>query len=99
MSRVDQHLASKNKPTEKNVVDYQEDIWVGNWGLQKCSERPAFHFGFGLSYTKFSYENFEFSDTGGSNGMPSVSFGVRNSGGRTSSSIVQLYADLGRRTI
>jgi beta-glucosidase len=49
-------------------------------------------FGYGLSYTKFGYENLEISpERQGPKGKVKISFDVKNIGGRTGDEVVQLY--------
>lgn len=56
------------------------------------SGQPLFPFGFGLSYTTFSYSNLRFNATSlDSNGTLLVSCDITNSGNRPGDEVVQLY--------
>lgn len=53
---------------------------------------PRYAFGFGLSYTTFSYSNFSISPSPSALGQPiTARVDVRNSGSRTGDEVVQLY--------
>ena len=55
-------------------------------------EKPLYAFGFGLSYTKFSYESLDLSAPSVSaDGSVTVSVKVKNMGDRASDEVVQLY--------
>ncbi len=55
-------------------------------------EKPLYAFGFGLSYTKFSYERLDLSaPTVSADGRVTVSVKVKNTGDRASDEVVQLY--------
>lgn len=69
-------------------VDYREGADVGYRWFEKQNLTPLFPFGFGLSYTHFSYTGLQ--TTGGS--APSVHFAVTNSGRRTGWETAQVYA-------
>ncbi|WP_010188078.1 beta-glucosidase [Sphingomonas sp. PAMC 26605] len=69
------------------VADYPEGADVGYRWYAKRNQRPLFPFGFGLSYTKFTYANLEVS--GGA--ALSVSFDVTNAGQRAGADVPQLY--------
>lgn len=74
---------------------------VGQLPLYYNQKRPAFHdyveesaqplyaFGYGLSYTRFSYSNLQVSDQG--NHHYTVAFDVTNSGDRDGDEVPQLY--------
>ena len=56
------------------------------------SATPLFEFGFGLSYTTFSYENLVITpQKSGPGGDVNISFDVTNTGNRSGSEVVQLY--------
>lgn len=76
------------KPTFS--VKYDEGLKVG-YKWYDAEKRPVlFPFGFGLSYTTYSYSGLKVSP--GSN--PTVSFEVKNTGSRAGAEIAQIYAAL-----
>ncbi|KAG9012138.1 hypothetical protein FRB94_011835 [Tulasnella sp. JGI-2019a] len=81
---------------ENGKVWYSEDLYVGYKGYQHKNIEPLFPFGFGLSYTTFSYD--EVSVT--SKPMESVSDFIKvtvkitNIGSVVGSEVVQLYITL-----
>jgi len=80
-----EHLPPFDRTAKAVVYD---DRW-GQRMLDADGRTPAFRFGFGLGYTEFEHELLahRFDDTGGS-----AEVRVRNTGARTGSSVVQLYA-------
>jgi beta-glucosidase len=68
-------------------IDYTEGLKVGYKWFEAEDKQPLFPFGFGLSYTTFSYSGLKA-------GMDSVTFSVRNSGKRRGAEIAQVYAGL-----
>ena len=65
--------------------------WHGN-KHNHYSNKPLFAFGYGLSYTTYSYDRLELSTHELRRGQTlDVSVNVRNSGGRAGTEIVQLY--------
>jgi len=76
--------------SEADSVVY--DYFHGYRLLDKNGHEPAFHFGFGLSYTTFSYSNLALSkDIIGPEEALSISVDIFNSGGLAGEEIVQLY--------
>jgi beta-glucosidase len=71
-------------------VHYDEGIFVGYRGYDHFGVEPLFPFGFGLSYTRFEYSNLSLGPADG-DGKVSVTFKVRNSGGRKGAEIAQVY--------
>jgi beta-glucosidase len=71
-------------------VTYDEGIKVGYKWYDAEGKSVLFPFGFGLSYTTFSYSNLKV--TPGKN--PRVSFTVTNTGSRSGAEIAQVYASL-----
>jgi beta-glucosidase len=66
---------------------HPEGALVGYRWLDRNNQQPLFPFGFGLSYTRFEYQNLEVS--GGK--TPSVTFKVTNVGDRAGADIPQVY--------
>lgn len=73
-------------------VTYSEGIFVGYRHFDKNNIEPQFPFGFGLSYTTFSYENLKLSreQINAEEGL-TVTFTVKNDGTRDGAEISQLY--------
>ena len=68
---------------------YTEDIYVGYRYFETFNpHRVLYPFGFGLSYTDFSFENIDFSVNGD---KISVSFDVKNVGEYAGKEVAQLY--------
>ena len=81
-----------NFPGDGYKVPYAESIYVGYRYYQKKKMDVLFPFGFGLSYTSFSYDNLKLSkkemlDTD----ILSVSVDITNTGKVSGKEIVQLY--------
>jgi beta-glucosidase len=74
--------------TDKIV--YREGIFVGYRGYEKNKVDPQFPFGFGLSYTTFSFTNLKVAPAGAS-GRYTVTFSVTNTGKRAGATVAQLY--------
>lgn len=79
-------------PCKGDRVEYKEGLFVGYRYYDKKQLRPLFPFGYGLSYTTFSYSNLivdkkELADTD----TLKVTVQVKNTGERAGKEIVQLY--------
>jgi len=72
-----------------NKIVYREGIFVGYRGYQHTRVEPLFPFGFGLSYTTFSFTHLRATPT--SEGHFAVSFDVSNTGKRAGATVAQLY--------
>ena len=73
-------------------VRYAEGAFVGYRYYTSMNKQPLFPFGFGLSYTTFSFSNLEVSpETASSDGNITVSFDVTNTGQRAGADVAQLY--------
>ena len=70
-------------------VDYEEGIYVGYRHYDKFDVAPSYEFGYGLSYTTFTYGGMRVDR--GRKGSFVVSVEVRNTGGRPGRETVQLY--------
>ena len=89
LSDVPSHL---NFPGEYDQVRYGEGLYVGYRGFEKTEREPLFPFGFGLSYTQFSYSDLQVSKTEfGVGESLEVHLKVTNTGSRAGQEIVQVY--------
>jgi beta-glucosidase len=93
-----------NDASNPNHVVYREGIFVGYRGLQRNHVRPLFPFGFGLSYSTFSYTNLKVSplqirrgQSASADRLFELSLDVTNSGRRRAADVVQLYVAPNRR--
>jgi beta-glucosidase len=76
----------------KRVV-YKEGVFVGYRGYEHNHTKPLFPFGFGLSYTTFTYGNLSIKSLLNSGTGPrfEVSFDVKNTGTRDGADVAQVY--------
>jgi beta-glucosidase len=75
-----------------NTIAYNEGIFVGYRYFDKHQLEPLFPFGYGMSYTSFSYGKPTLMKGSVKIGEPvMVSLNVTNTGGREGSEVVQLY--------
>lgn len=79
--------ATATGPMVPFKVEYAEGADVGYRWYARKQETPLFPFGFGLSYTQFSYSKTSFN----SGPKPSVSVTVRNLGKRSGVTVPQIY--------
>ncbi|MFZ0745385.1 MAG: glycoside hydrolase family 3 C-terminal domain-containing protein [Terracidiphilus sp.] len=85
-------------------VDYAEGIFVGYRYYDTRNVEPQFPFGFGLSYTKFEYNDLnavpfvEFDGAVQTRGV-AVSLQIRNTGQRAGAEVVELYVHDGHSKI
>jgi beta-glucosidase len=84
--------ALKSFPGDGTNVVYKEDIYVGYRWFEKQKIQPLFPFGFGLSYTSFTYGKI----VADKNILQSpekikISISIKNTGTREGSDVVQLY--------
>jgi beta-glucosidase len=77
----------RGRPSE---VVYEEGIYVGYRYYSSFAVKPAYEFGYGLSYTKFSYSNLTLSPSR-FNGKLTVGVTVTNSGSVAGKEAVELY--------
>ncbi len=76
----------------KQRVRYSEGIFVGYRHFDRSTTKPLFAFGYGLSYTTFSYSNLSITPPSGSLSQPVlVSFDVTNTGSRSGAEVAELY--------
>jgi beta-glucosidase len=73
-------------------ITYSEGIFIGYRGYDQSGIAPLFPFGFGLSYTTFSFSNLKISPAGYDGTQPvTVSFTVANTGSVPGAEVAQLY--------
>ncbi|HWX53161.1 MAG TPA: glycoside hydrolase family 3 C-terminal domain-containing protein [Verrucomicrobiae bacterium] len=79
-------------PSGTKRVAYKEGVFMGYRGYEHTDKKPLFAFGFGLSYTTFTYRNLSVTKTGDA-ASPSaqVSFDLTNTGRRTGAEVAQVY--------
>jgi beta-glucosidase len=89
---VDQTLAASPEqyPGVDGTVHYSEGLEVGYRAYAARNATPLFPFGFGLSYTKFSFAGIKVTQQPGS-ANATVSFTVTNTGQRDGADVAQLY--------
>lgn len=79
------------KPGENHVA-YSEGIFLGYRGYDRAATKPLFPFGYGLSYTHFEYSHLSVSpEAGGDPATVTVSFDIKNSGGRAGAEVAEVY--------
>ena len=76
-------------PGVDKQVYYKEDVFVGYRGFEKDKKKPLFPFGFGLSYTTFSYDDVKVAKD--ANGNISVAVTVTNTGSCAGKEVAQVY--------
>ena len=84
-------------PGEAKTVEYRESVFVGYRYFDTAGIKPAYPFGFGLSYTTFTYSDLVVRPSpfdGSSEGRVTVRCTVANTGERAGAEIVQLYVGL-----
>jgi len=72
------------------VVSYEDGVYVGYRYYESFGVRPAYEFGYGLSYTNFTYSNLKLSSEAFS-GPLTVSVEIKNTGAVAGKEVVQLY--------
>jgi beta-glucosidase len=76
-------------PAPAEII-YEEGIYVGYRYYATFSVKPAYEFGYGLSYTKFEYSGLKIA-LPDFKGKQSVYFIVKNTGSTAGREVVQLY--------
>jgi beta-glucosidase len=71
-------------------VTYEEGIYVGYRYYNTFKVKPAYEFGYGLSYTKFAYSNLKISKPA-ANGNITATVKITNTGKVAGKEVVQLY--------
>ncbi len=77
-------------------ADYTDDFGCGYRWFDEKGYKPQFAFGFGLTYTTFSFSNLVITPSAVPAGqIVNVSADVKNTGSRTGDEVVQLYLSYG----
>lgn len=72
-----------------NKIVYREGIFMGYRGYEHNHVEPQYPFGYGLSYTTFSFSKLKSAASG--DGHLNVTFDVTNTGKRAGATVAQLY--------
>ena len=73
-------------------LNYSEGVFIGYRGYDHSGIQPLFPFGFGLSYTTFSFSNLSISPASYDGTQPvTVTFTVTNTGNVAGAEVAQLY--------
>ncbi len=86
----DQGRVSSFMRSKPAVVTYEDGIYVGYRYYKTFFIKPAYPFGYGLSYTNFTYSNLKLSSTRFS-GSITVTVDVKNSGTVAGKEVAELY--------
>jgi beta-glucosidase len=88
------HVTEEGRPPVDYViphVKYADGLLVGYRYWTTTGKHPLFPFGFGLSYTTFSFSKLDVPATAVSGSTISVSFDVTNTGSVAGAEVAQLY--------
>jgi beta-glucosidase len=80
-----------------NKVVYREGVFVGYRGYEHNHVEPQYPFGFGLSYTTFSFSKLKSSPA--DDGHITVTCDVTNTGNRSGATVAQLYVGQASPTV
>ena len=85
--KLEDVASSDNFPSHTRTIEYREAYGIGYRYFEIANVKPAFPFGFGLSYTTFAYSNLSVNKDG-------VSFEIKNTGKVDGKEVAQLYVGL-----
>ena len=85
--KYEDNPVSRYYPGDEYTSEYREGIYVGYRYFTTAGKAVRFPFGYGLSYTRFKYENLTVTDKG-------VTFDLTNIGPVAGDEIAQLYISL-----
>ena len=83
-------------PGKNSQMDYEEKLLVGHRWYEKKNIKPLFPFGFGLSYTNFSFSNLELNKKDSYN--IDCKFKLKNLGKMDGSEVAQCYVSFSDAT-
>jgi beta-glucosidase len=82
------------KTQNRDRIDYLEGVLIGYRYFETWNVKPEFPFGYGLSYTQFSYDDLKLSSAIiSADDSLKVSLKITNTGGCKGSETVQLYVN------
>ena len=88
----DNYYAAPVPKGETPHVNYNEGVFLGYRYYTTYDRKPLFPFGFGLSYTAFSFANLKVSpEQTSADGPITVSFDVTNTGQHAGATVAQVY--------
>lgn len=89
---VGDNIVSRYFPMGPRTVQYRESIYVG-YRYYEAAEKPVLYpFGYGLSYTNFTYSDLRLSASDINEGEDlTVSFKIKNTGDRDGAEVAQVY--------
>lgn len=93
---VPAHKLNAYPGNEKKEEYYFDDIYVGYRYYDTYKVDPQFPFGFGLSYTTFSYSNLKISSI---NKKATITFTIKNTGKVAGADVAQVYVHQEKSTL
>ena len=86
-------IGEDGKPKDYTIehIKYGDKLMVGYRYWTTTGKHPLFPFGFGLSYTTFTFSNFQAPATASLGSTVPVSFDVANTGGVAGAEVAQVY--------
>jgi len=87
---ADRFISYMKRPRfEQNPhVDYKEGVFIGYRGIERFGRTPLYPFGYGLTYSTFSYSDLAVTPAG--DGFD-VTFTLKNRGKREAAEVAQVY--------
>ncbi len=74
-----------------DTMSYSEGLYFGYRGYDASKHKPLYPFGYGLSYTTFSFSDLSLSGTISEDGLVYANFTVTNTGSKAGYETAQLY--------